>query len=211
MAFGLLTVVLQANRALKQIPFNGKKLKPAKLRKDYWRRMAMIQFPEGLGHVGRSVFHLLREFRMAHELNWGDEVLYHPEKGSTLTKHSRGKRLNDQKANSIADLAAVLGGAGKGNKMWLPVSEGGDSVDTTGQTRGSNETEDLTGLVHTTIFWANEQDRNYAQEWSSNVTHQLFEKANWVPLEEPPENIPAQPPTIKDRVLGTVSRYIPGV
>ena len=31
---------LQANRALRQLPFNGKKLKPAKLRKDYWRPMS---------------------------------------------------------------------------------------------------------------------------------------------------------------------------
>ena len=34
--------------------------------------------------------------------------------------------------------------------------------------------------------WANDQDKEYAQEWSENVTHGLFEKPTYVskPVEE---------------------------
>ncbi|ORY69516.1 transcriptional regulation of mitochondrial recombination-domain-containing protein, partial [Pseudomassariella vexata] len=166
--------VMKSNRALKQIPFNGKKLKPAKLRKDYWRPMAMIQFPEGMGHVGRSVYHLMREFRMAHELSWDDEMLRDDATGRTLTKHERGAKLNDQKPNSIADMAAVLGGAGKGNKIWMTVAEGGDNVETKALNLTDGETGAALGLVKATIFWSDAMDRNYALEWPPNVSHAEF-------------------------------------
>ena len=57
----VLTSPGQTTRALKQIPFNGKKLKPAKLRKDYWRTLAMIEFGQGQELVGQSVFQRLVE------------------------------------------------------------------------------------------------------------------------------------------------------
>lgn len=138
---------------MRQIPFNGKKLKPAALRKDYWRPMAVIQFPEGQGEVGRSVFQKMREFRKRHELQWENEEYY------KLSKQERGVELNDQRANTVADIAAVLGGAGKGNKIWEepPAGEG------EGQ-----------GKLHSaTVFWENPQDHSYAREWPSNVEHQL--------------------------------------
>jgi hypothetical protein len=170
---------LKANRALRQIPFNGKKLKPAKIRKDFWRPMAMIQFPGGLGHVGRSVFHIMREFRMAHETNWSDDLLRDPETNRTLTKHERGKRLNNQKANSIADMAAVLGGVGKGNKIFMSVEQGGENVVAAGDGYGKDA-----GLVKATVFWMNGLDQNYAVEWSPNVTHALFEESIVFPRDD---------------------------
>ncbi|KAI1429306.1 hypothetical protein F5Y12DRAFT_710210 [Xylaria sp. FL1777] len=158
--------VLKANRALKQIPFNGKKMRPSKLRKDYWRPMAMIQFPEGQGVVGRSVFQRLRECKKLHEYSWDDSLLF-GETGQTLTRQERGRRLNDQRANTIADMAAVLGGLGKGNRIVIEDAEA--AVPTA--------TDDGKTLLQATVWWANALDRNYATKWSKNVTHELFEEA----------------------------------
>ncbi|KAK3368184.1 transcriptional regulation of mitochondrial recombination-domain-containing protein [Podospora didyma] len=139
--------ILRSSQAIKQMPFTGKKLVPAKIRKDYWRPMAMIEFgpssttttPEAkpeeetakvhkyrekerksteLGAVGRSVFQKLRELKKRHELEWENPEFLH------LTKHDRGKEINDMKGNSVADIAAVLGGGGKGNRMWFYPNRG---------------------------------------------------------------------------------------
>ncbi|XXH04761.1 hypothetical protein Hte_011183 [Hypoxylon texense] len=175
--------VMKANKALRQIPFNGKKLRPSKLRKDYWRPMAMIQFPEGCGDVGRSVYQRLRECKKLHELSWGDELFY--EVGDVrrpLTKHERGKRLNDQKANTVADVAAVLGGVGKGSRIWRAVSRG-DPADLAIVEAGDEGSlrKDADGtamaLVKAEVWWVDDQDRNYAQKWPANVTHHRFDQA----------------------------------
>ncbi|KAI1777831.1 transcriptional regulation of mitochondrial recombination-domain-containing protein [Hypoxylon cercidicola] len=187
--------VMKANKALRQIPFNGKKLRPSKLRKDYWRPMAMIQFPEGQGEVGRSVFQRLRECKSLHELAWGDDMFYDKD-GKPLSKHERGKRLNDQKANTIADIAAVLGGQGKGNKIWKSISQddpaGLADVETSDE---SNLLQDAEGgvkaLVKAEVWWMNDQDQKYAEKWPANVTHHRFAEAM---LEElsPEENAEEQ-------------------
>ncbi|KAI0434144.1 hypothetical protein F5Y09DRAFT_328568 [Xylaria sp. FL1042] len=148
--------VLKSGRALKQIPFNGKKMKPSKLRKDYWRPLAMIQFAEGQGEVGRSVFLHLRECKKLHEYSWDDSLLF-GENGRTRTKRERGICLNDQRANTIADMAAVLGGLGKGN-LIAP--------------KGAKKE-----LVEATVWWADALDRNHAIKWTKNVTHELFSEA----------------------------------
>lgn len=154
---------MDSNRALRQIPFNGKKLKPAKLRKDYWKPMALIQFPVGLGVVGQSVFQKLREFKRLHELTWGyqtsDIILKNKKK-------ERGIALNDQKANAVADIAAVLGGAGRGNRMWT-------TEQSTDNLIKGQELESEKSLVETTIYWASELDREFARSWPANVTHAL--------------------------------------
>jgi hypothetical protein len=171
---------------LKQIPFNGKKLKPSKLRKDFWRPLAMIQFPEGQGEVGQSVFQRLRECKKYHELSWDDSYLY-GDGGKLLTRLERGAKLNNQKSNTIADMAAVLGGIGKGNKIWVkPTAEEVLDMEkepaTSEATEGEAETIDA-GLVNATIWWANETDRNFASSWSPNVTHQLFDQATIQPVQ----------------------------
>ncbi|CAK7227947.1 hypothetical protein SBRCBS47491_006738 [Sporothrix bragantina] len=142
------TPVLRNNRALKQLPFNGKKTKPAKLRKDYWKPMALIQFNEGEGVVGQSVFQKLREFRRLHELSWG----YQKEDFYAMDRKELGEALNDQRSNAIADVAAVLSGAGQGNRIKLG---------------GGAEPK----LAEAVVFWANEQDRTIAEVWSKNVRH----------------------------------------
>ncbi|KAI0195370.1 transcriptional regulation of mitochondrial recombination-domain-containing protein [Xylaria flabelliformis] len=174
--------VLKANHAFRQIPFNGKKLRPAKLRKDYWRPMAMIQFPDGQGEVGRSVYQRLRECKKLHEYSWDDSVLY-GEGGQTLTVRQRGRRLNDQRANTIADMAAVLGGLGKGNK--IVVTESANDAEA-GEGEGQGQAESAAApvavdegktLLQATVWWADVLDKNYAQKWTKNVTHGRFGEA----------------------------------
>ncbi|TRX90733.1 hypothetical protein FHL15_008312 [Xylaria flabelliformis] len=173
--------VLKANHAFRQIPFNGKKLRPAKLRKDYWRPMAMIQFPDGQGEVGRSVYQRLRECKKLHEYSWDDSLLY-GEGGQTLTVRQRGRRLNDQRANTIADMAAVLGGLGKGNKIVVTESAN-DEAGGEGQAESAAPVAVDEGktLLQATVWWADVLDKNYAQKWTKNVTHGLFEEALFEP------------------------------
>ncbi|KAK5663930.1 hypothetical protein OQA88_141 [Cercophora sp. LCS_1] len=109
---------IDSNKGFRQLPYTGKKLLPAKLRRDYWRPLALVEFQPGLGDAGRSVFHKLREFKKRHELEWGWEDAEEEKRMLTMSKHQRGKVLNNQKANAVADLAAVLSGVGKGSKMW---------------------------------------------------------------------------------------------
>ncbi len=115
--------------------------------------MALIQFDAGAGVAGQSVFQKLREFRRLHELSWGHQkqALY------AMDRPARGEALNDQRSNSIADMAAALAGSGQGNRIWQGVSGGERATEPT--------------LAQATIFWANEQDRNIAETWSSNVRH----------------------------------------
>ncbi|KAK4668579.1 LOW QUALITY PROTEIN: uncharacterized protein QC764_708595 [Podospora pseudoanserina] len=63
---------LRANKSLRQVQFTGKKNTLIKIRKDYWRPMATIQFPEGEGEAGLSVYHKLVELKKRHELEWDD-------------------------------------------------------------------------------------------------------------------------------------------
>ncbi|CAH0022972.1 unnamed protein product [Clonostachys rhizophaga] len=169
---------------LKQLPYNGKKTKPAKLRKDYWSPMATIEFPQGQGAIGRTVFQKLRELKHLHEVQWHEDLRYKSEKEYTKqdkkvvkekheagfleykplrTVKQRGKALNAQKGNAIADMAVVLAGEGAGNRVLVSQAEDGAK-----------------DLVQVTVSWANDQDRNFAEEWSSNVTHDLFEEPSYV-------------------------------
>jgi hypothetical protein len=167
---------------MKQLSFHGKKTRPAKLRKDYWSPMAIINFPKGQGSVGRSVFQKLRELKHLHEVNWSSDFRYKTPEEYTegdkeavanaeaegreftpiRTRKDRGVALNRQKANTIADMAAVLAGQGKGNKL-AAVSDA--------------EGEAEAKLLDVTISWKNNLDQNYAVEWSDNVSHELFSDA----------------------------------
>lgn len=118
--------------------------------------MCLLEFGDGNGVVGRSVLHKLREFRKLHEMAWGDEVLR--DKNGVIRplqgKNSRRVALNDQRANTVADIAAVLAGRGRANL----INKG----------PGPGHT-----LWHITIRWENEFDKQFAKEWPSNVTHKM--------------------------------------
>ncbi|KAF3806274.1 hypothetical protein GCG54_00006036 [Colletotrichum gloeosporioides] len=195
--------IMESHRALRQLPFNGKKLRPAALRKDYWKPMAMIQLPKGAGAAGQSVFQKLREFRKMHELCWDDSLRFDvvktealpgkdalrvKQRRRVLNKFERGQRLNDQYANSIADMAAVLAGKGRGNRLFV---RRGDRVKgrlqgrkwldyrmkLAGQLKTLKELNNDAKLLPVTVTWAVDADRNYASSWSENVKHKLFDDA----------------------------------
>lgn len=148
--------------------------------------MAVIELPKGQGDVGQSVVQRLREFRKRHELEWNEPLF-------ELSKRERGEALNDQKANSVADIAAVLGGAGKGNlivaenrrqrragrstknKGLNARSEEAAEVKTDKETTGkAEETKADKTLSQVTVFWRDLMDAAHAQAWSDNVTHTLL-------------------------------------
>lgn len=81
--------------------------------------MAVITFPPGASSSGLSAFQKLREYRKRHELSWNPlspQFRRIPQPGETeyekskthLTTKLRSRKINDQKANTVADMAAVL-------------------------------------------------------------------------------------------------------
>ncbi|KAK1756215.1 transcriptional regulation of mitochondrial recombination-domain-containing protein [Echria macrotheca] len=222
---------VDSNKGHRQLPYTGKKLVPAKMRRDYWRPMAIVSFGEGMGNVGRNVYQKLVEFKRRHELEWSSDT-EEVRRMEKMDKRERGRRINDQRANAVADMAAVLAGTGKGNKMWMVdweavmgrgeevwvrrknssssgiwtrVVEGGPErlrlerlgvrVERAADKKfldwarvqevavevrragGGEKVEGGAGLVPSlhgaTVYWANEQDRFWAREWSENVGHVL--------------------------------------
>ncbi|KAJ9638998.1 hypothetical protein H2199_006859 [Coniosporium tulheliwenetii] len=127
-----LTRSIKNNDALAQLTYTGKNSVPRAIRKDLWRPLLTVSFPSAL--QGLSAYRKLREFRRLHETTWSDadvaarrqHVLLGPGKFRNKDKEEEdgedwwrdierkpGKKekkmmLMDQKANSIADLAAVL-------------------------------------------------------------------------------------------------------
>lgn len=155
----------QNNKALAQIPYNGKKTVPAAIRKDMWLPFAKIEFPEAHAQTGLDAFRILREYRKLHETQW-DPSFTLDKDGKPLSKKMRGRKLCDQRANSIADMAATLtklstvrrqaGPAGKrGQKGVAPVFE--------------------EHTVRATVRWANLHDAEYAEMWPETVVHDTLE------------------------------------
>lgn len=95
-----LTPLPQNKKALAQIPFMGKKTVPAVIRKDMWRPLCVIQMPSQWQAL--RAYQELREFKKRHEHEW------HKPSIMRKPKAVRKKRLMNQKANSIADIAFVL-------------------------------------------------------------------------------------------------------
>ncbi|KAG5938029.1 hypothetical protein E4U60_001559 [Claviceps pazoutovae] len=177
-----ITYPLRLDHGMEQLPFIGKKTKPATLRKDYWSVMARIDLPKKQSEVGLSVYQKLRELKHLHEVCWGDEIMYksHWEftdsqkkraakkksqgkfQGVVRTISERAKALKRQKPNAIADMAAVLSGQGKGNKMVLTSDDGAWD-------------ESQAQLLPVTIRWAHIFDKEYAESWSANVTHEEYD------------------------------------
>jgi hypothetical protein len=150
------------NAALRQLPYNGKKTVPRALRKDLWAPLALISFPPGGRAVGLSAFQKLREYRRLHEVSW-DESLRTDDDGKTLSRLQRGRKLRDQKANTVADIATVLGKIGRpeGEEIGLTAMPGvGKS---------------LTPPPTVEVKWSNLVDAEFAPSWSPNVVHDKLE------------------------------------
>lgn len=97
----------------------------------------------------------LQEFRHRHELEWG----YQTSKMMAMSKRERGEVIHNQKNNAVADIAAVLAGAGRGNRMWsrapppledIEALEAAASEDTEATEEKEQEAEGKTELEATT-------------------------------------------------------------
>ncbi|KAK2748140.1 hypothetical protein FQN57_001264 [Myotisia sp. PD_48] len=121
---------LNYNNVLSQLKYHGKKTIPASLRKDMWTPYFSIHFPTP--SLGLQAYKLLREFSMRRQLEPPAEMITHSEeslarkrprdlleakewdekhshrKGHVMMKKDRARVLMDQKATSVADVAAVL-------------------------------------------------------------------------------------------------------
>ena len=148
---------MQNLASLRQIPYNGKKSKPAALRKDHWHPLARIILPKGHGDVGRSIYGKLREYKKLHELSWDPESM-RKENGELVARKDRRKILNDQKPNVIADMAVVL------DKL----NRDPDNIGLAGVGQGTT----------VEVLWTNMQDAYYASEWPENVLHDSLKSSH---------------------------------
>ncbi|KAL2048295.1 hypothetical protein N7G274_000206 [Stereocaulon virgatum] len=188
-----LTRHLNNQDSLAQLPFIGKKTVPARLRKDLWTPFCMVYFPHP--HLGLAAYRKLREFRRLHELSYPREVITVKEgkyRGNLMDTKARGKALMDQKANSVADLAAVLLQAEKGPS--------GEAIAAARKRRARIEhlhkvrrekikdkgVWDFTkaiemggGVQGVMVRWANPLDAEYAETWPEAVVHDELKKSRY--------------------------------
>ncbi|TAQ86489.1 hypothetical protein B7494_g5186 [Chlorociboria aeruginascens] len=177
-----LTRALNNNDALKQIPYNGKKTVPRALRKDLWAPFAVLQFPTFASEVGLSVYQRLREYKHLHEVLWDESIRYEEKEGriNTLSVRERSRKLMNQKANSIADMAAVLGLLSTPTKIDEEVN--GEEIDTGAKVGVLPAYEGNVGVVgersgiNVTIKWRDTLDAEFASEWTGNVVHEVMEQ-----------------------------------
>lgn len=151
--------------ALKQLPDIGANHTPPTLRKDIWRPLFSVQLPNTPAgrRQGLDAFRKLREYRILHETNWEppkELSLPYNEKRKKEIKDKLDKRggsktenvldvirrekkklrkriIMNQKANSVADLAAVL----------LAQEDMGKMQTTENRNRRQEETEQLLGMA----------------------------------------------------------------
>lgn len=126
----VLTVRLQKNNVLRQLLYHGKKTIPATLRKDHWVPYYSVHFSDA--QSGLRAYHLLREFSLQRQLAPPREIItitedflnrkrprdpeeakkfdeeYEGKVGWIMKKKDRARAVMDQKATSVADIAAVL-------------------------------------------------------------------------------------------------------
>ena len=106
----------------------------------------------------------MREYRRRHELEWGDEIRF-DEKGNRLSKKLRGRKICDQKANSVADIAAVL--------EHLEFNEGSEEAKRGGiGLKGEGTGEKVE------VLWNDLNDAEFAETWSENVEHGVWRHHN---------------------------------
>jgi hypothetical protein len=188
------------------LPFLGTKTVPATLRKDLWQPFATISFPSPF--QGLQALHKLREYRKLHELSY-PLGLIKGEKGRLLGKKARGKVLMDQKANSVADIAAVLKGQESDLEESLKEKE-------TSRVRADKRPTPKRGIIRKAqkleakiaeleevetepvkIKWANILDAEFAESWPETVVHDgLATTRHTAPHPEPVESTESRPEVV---------------
>ena len=179
---------IQNHNSLDQLPFLGKKTVPARLRKDLWSPFFMVYFPSP--HAGLAAYRNLREYRRLHETSYPLETITETEgkhKGNLFGKKKRGKALMNQKANSVADIAAVLLEQEKG-----PSQERIDNaerrmrrIEKLKKQKGEGKVrkapvdvvKEMGGVDGVKVRWANLLDAEFAETWPEAVVHDGLEKS----------------------------------
>lgn len=193
----------QNHAALKQIPFLGKKTVPASLRKDLWQPFCMVEFPSSI--QGLIAFRKLREFRRLHETTYPLSIITQnegPHKGQLLGTKKRGKVLMNQKANSVADLAAVLlqqerpptEDAIANSEKKLKHKEKMRRQKGPAKVKGVPVLAPLmSGSVEgVRVRWADMLDAEFAQTWPEGVVHDELGKHRYTAAFPPPAPVPLQ-------------------
>lgn len=94
---------MQNDKAMAQLTYLGKKSVPSHIRPDLWNPFAIVTFPSS--YQGLEAFRCLREFRLRHEYEWREHF---EDKDNLPGKQKRMRLLQNQKPNTVADLAATL-------------------------------------------------------------------------------------------------------
>jgi len=181
----------------------------------------MVYFPSH--HAGLDAYRKLREFRRLHETSYDleditDKVGKYA--GSLYPIKKRGRILMNQKANSIADLAAVL----------LQQEEGPSEEKLERQARRFKRVEGLKrqkgphkvkqdpvdvgkemgGVEGVCVRWADMLDLEFAETWPEAVEHDELKKnrhtAAWPVLgeEKVPMKVQGEPKSIWDRLASFI-------
>ncbi|KAI5793661.1 transcriptional regulation of mitochondrial recombination-domain-containing protein [Pyronema domesticum] len=175
-----LTKNLNNNDSIKQLPFIGKKSVPRALRKDHWAPLASVSFPKP--SLGLTTYQLLREFRRLHETCYDKSLV------TEKTRKERKWMIMDQKANSVADLAASLRIAIETEnkkaeeerrlhkiKYEKTIARLAAKAEAEGTTFVARPLELEEGeVVHEgdiTVRWRNMNDKEHAEEWPHVVSH----------------------------------------
>jgi hypothetical protein len=115
----------------------------------------------------------MREYRKLHETQWPKSFAIDPKTNRPLSRTERGRRLCDQKANSIADMAAALAAVTvrtevtkKEVEVEREASRGKKKLETE-----VRETKSHSPLVRVTVQWSNILDAEFAEAWPETVVH----------------------------------------
>ena len=148
----------------------------------------MVHFPSH--HAGLAAYRKLREFKRLHETSYDLEDITEKEgkhAGSLYPKKKRGKILMNQKANSVADLAAVLWQqyigptderkANADRRMSrvarLQLQKGEKNV----KKHPLDVEKELEGVEGISVKWADMLDAEYAETWPEGVIHETLQKS----------------------------------
>ena len=152
--------------------------------------MAMVEFPSSV--AGREAYRRLREFRRLHEHAYSLDLITVKEgdnAGSLMPTKQRGKVLMNQKANTVADLAAVLLQFERGPEESRILNKE-HSAAFWKMRRTSNPQKykriplppvELAGIQGVRIRWTDPFDAEFAREWPRAVVHHQLTQARHSP------------------------------
>lgn len=159
----------------------------------------MVYFPSH--HAGLDAYRKLREFRRLHETSYDLADITDKEgkyAGSLYPKKQRGRILMNQKANSIADLAAVLLqlSAGPNQERVERQERRMQRIERLKKQKGAKKVDknpvdirkEMGGVQGVCVRWANTLDAEFAETWPEAVIHDELKKnrhtAAWPAVEE---------------------------